>query len=128
MKLFRLLTGLFLASVASMALAGEIKVYSAQEFDKLAHDGQSVLVEVSAPWCPTCKAQKPIIDELSRQSAYKNVTILTVDFDSQKDLLKQFKVNLQSTLIAFKGGKETGRSVGDTTPSGIEGLFRKSLN
>ena len=42
--------------------------------------------------------------------------------------LKQFKVGQQSTLVAFKGSVEVGRSVGDTTPEGIEGLIKKTLN
>jgi hypothetical protein len=35
---------------------------------------------------------------------------------------------MQSTLIAFKGSKEVGRSVGDASPAGIESLFKKVLN
>ncbi|MDE2600477.1 MAG: thioredoxin family protein [Rhodocyclaceae bacterium] len=117
-----------LALLATVAAAAEPKPFTQQDFDKLAHDGKPVVVHVSATWCPTCKAQKPIVENLSKQPAYKDVAILTVDFDTDKSILKQFKVNMQSTLIAFKGGKETGRSVGDTTPAGIEGLFKKAAN
>lgn len=113
---------------ATIASAAEPKPFTQQDFDKLAHDGKPVVVDVSATWCPTCKAQKPIIDGLSKQPAYKDVAILSVDFDADKAILKQFKVNMQSTLIAFKGGKETARSVGDTTPAGIEGIFKKAAN
>lgn len=113
---------------AAVASAAEPKPFTQQDFDKLAHDGKPVVVDVSATWCPTCKAQHPIIEGLSKQPAYKDVAILTVDFDADKAVLKQFKVNMQSTLIAFKGGKETGRSVGDTTPAGIESIFKKAAN
>jgi thioredoxin 1 len=34
---------------------------------------------------------------------------------------------MQSTLIAFKGEHETGRSVGDTDPSSIAALLNKTL-
>jgi hypothetical protein len=54
--------------------------------------------------------------------------VLTVDFDSNKAALKTFKVNMQSTFVAFKGASEVGRSVGDTTPSGIESLIRKTVD
>lgn len=119
---------LFTLSVAaSIALAGEIKPYSQAEFDKLAVDGKAVVVDVSATWCPTCKAQKPIIEGLMKQPAYKDVTLLTVDFDAEKPTLKKFKVSMQSTLVAFKGGKEVGRSTGDTTPDGLEGLVKKTV-
>lgn len=113
---------------AAVASAAEPKPFTQQDFDKLAHDGKPVVVDVSATWCPTCKAQKPIVENLSKQPAYKDVAILAVDFDADKAVLKQFKVNMQSTLIAFKGGKEIARSVGDTTPAGIENIFKKAAN
>jgi hypothetical protein len=50
-----------------------------------------------------------------------------VDFDDQKDAVKSFGVRTQSTLIAFKGDKETGRSVGDTNRSSIAALLDKTL-
>ena len=117
-----------LASLASLAVAGDIKPFSQQEFDHLTKEGKPVVLEVSAPWCPTCKQQKPIIESLMKQPAYKDVTLMTVDFDSAKPTLKAFKVNMQSTLVAFKGEKEVGRSVGDTSPAGLEGLVKKTVN
>lgn len=121
-------TALFtLSALASFAMAGDIKPYTQTEFDKLAQEGKPVVVDVSATWCPTCKAQKPIIDGLMKQPAYKDVTLLTVDFDAEKPTLKRLKVSMQSTLVAFKGGKELGRSTGDTTPEGLEGLVKKTV-
>lgn len=119
---------LALASLASIAMAGEIKPFSQKEFDALTHEGKPVVLDISATWCPTCKEQKPIIDGLMKQPAYKDVTLLTIDFDSAKSTLKKFKVSMQSTLVAFKGEKEVGRSVGDTTPAGLEGLIKKTVN
>lgn len=116
-----------LSAIATIAMAGDIKPYSQAEFDKLAQEGKPVVVDVSATWCPTCKAQKPIVDGLMKQPAYKDVTLLTVDFDAEKPTLKKFKVSMQSTLVAFKGGKEVGRSTGDTTPDGLEGLVKKTV-
>ncbi len=113
---------------AALASAAQPKPFTQQDFDQLAHDGKPIVVDVSATWCPTCKAQKPIVENLSRQPAYKDVAILAVDFDADKPILKQFKVSMQSTLIAFRGGKEMGRSVGDTTPAGIESLFKQAAN
>jgi thiol-disulfide isomerase/thioredoxin len=119
---------LVVAVTASLAMAGEIKPYSQQEFDQLTAEGKPVLLDISATWCPTCKQQKPIIESLMKQPAYKDVTTLTIDFDANKPTLKKFKVTSQSTLVAFKGAKEVGRSVGDTNPDGIEGLIKKAIN
>ena len=48
-------------------------------------------------------------------------------FDSQKDAVNFFGAQMQSTLIAFKGEHETGRSVGDTDRSSIAALLNKTL-
>lgn len=117
-----------LSSLMSLAMAGEIKPFSQKDFDTLTASGKPVVLDVSATWCPTCKAQKPIIDGLMKQPAYKDVTLMTVDFDADKPALKKFKVTMQSTLVAFKGATEVGRSVGDTSPEGLEGLIKKSVN
>ncbi len=116
-----------LSALASIASAGQIKPYTQAEFDRLTHDGKPVVVDVSATWCPTCKAQKPIVESLMAQPAYKDVTVLSVDFDAEKPTLRKFKVSMQSTLVAFKGQKEVGRSTGDTTPEGLEGLIKKTV-
>ena len=50
-----------------------------------------------------------------------------MDFDSQKDVVRQFKATTQSTLIVFKGATETGRSVGDTDAKSIAALLDKAL-
>jgi len=128
MNLLKSAALLVISAFFSVAMAGEIKVFSQQEFDQLTAAGKPVIVDVSATWCPTCKAQKPILDSLMKQPSYKDVTLLTVDFDTNKALLKTFKVSMQSTLIAFKGTAEVGRSVGDTNPAGIEGLVKKTVN
>jgi thioredoxin 1 len=128
MKLAKTILSIALCSLATLAMAGDIKPFNQQEFDQLTTAGKPVVLDISAPWCPTCRAQKPIIDGLMKQPAYKDVTLLTIDFDSAKPTLKKFKVAMQSTLVAFKGEKEVGRSVGDTTPAGLEALIKKTVN
>lgn len=89
--------------------------------------GRPILVEISAPWCPTCKAQKPILSKLFSSDKFKSFVTLEMDFDTQKDDLRAMKAQMQSTLIVFKGGEEVGRSAGDTNPASIEALLAKAL-
>ena len=74
-----------------------------------------------------CKVQKPIVDRLSTDPKYKNVTVFTVDFDSSKTLLRQWKVEQQSTLIAFKGKAEKTRSTAEAEEPAIRKVFEASL-
>lgn len=89
--------------------------------------GKSIIVYVTAPWCPTCAAQKPTVTELESDPRFAHAVVFTVDFDSQKDVLRQFHVSMQSTLIAFKGKTEQDRATGLTDPDKIRALFARSL-
>lgn len=113
--------------VAIPALAAEATPFDTRQFAAAQEAGKPILVEVTAPWCPTCKAQKPILSDLAHKPQFKDLVIFQIDFDSQKDLLRKFGVSMQSTLIVFRGAKEMGRSTGDTRASSIESLLAKSL-
>lgn len=128
MKIARITALLTILFQASLAMAGDIVPFSQTTFDQLTAQGKPVLLDISATWCPTCRQQKPILERIMQQPAYKDVTLLTIDFDTGKAARKEFKVASQSTLIAFKGAREVGRSVGDSSPNGIEELVRKAAN
>lgn len=113
--------------IVSSAVYAENTAFTQTGFNSLQKEGKSILVEVHAPWCPTCRAQAPIVNELIKKKEYQSITVLRVDFDGQKDILKLFNVSKQSTLIAFKGTKEVARSIGDTSQSSIENLLQKTL-
>jgi thioredoxin 1 len=125
MKLAKAATLLALGAL-SFAWAGPQEAYTPARFEQLAKEGKPILVAIHADWCPTCKAQKPILQELMAKPEYKDVTELTVDFDKDKPAVKRFKASMQSTLVGFKGTRETGRSVGDTTRAGLESLVKKA--
>lgn len=114
--------------VASIpAAAGETTPFTARAFESALKAGKPVVVDVFAPWCPTCRAQAPILTSLRSRPEFKNVLFLDVNFDDQKDALRALNARQQSTLIVFKNGAEVGRSVGDTNRASIESLLSKAL-
>ena len=110
-----------------LASAAEVLPYTSSAFAAAQKAGTPILVEITASWCPTCKAQKPILSKLESDPRFKDLKVFDVDFDSQKDLVRSFKATMQSTLIAFKGDHETARSVGDTNQDSIEALLQKAI-
>ncbi|MDR6830776.1 thiol-disulfide isomerase/thioredoxin [Bosea sp. BE271] len=96
-------------------------------FEAALKTGKPILVEVSASWCPVCKTQAPILNELVAQPRFKDLVFLDIDFDSQKEALRGLRVVQQSTLIVFKDGREVGRSVGDTNRASIEALLARAV-
>lgn len=124
-KLFLLLAIAMSSSAFAMSITGQ--AYTQSEFDSLQKSGKPTLVMVHADWCPTCRAQDPLLLDLLQTPALKGITALSVDFDTQKNVLRHFHVSMQSTLIVFKGGKEVARSIGDTNKGSLEALLKKAL-
>jgi len=125
---------LLLAIVASAALFGSLpasaaewKPFDAASFAAAKKEGKSILVDIFAAWCPTCRAQNPILVQLTREPKFKDLVVFKVDFDTQKDDVRALKAQSQSTLIAYKGETETDRSVGDTNPASIAALVESAL-
>jgi len=66
------------------------------------------------------------VHRLSTEPEFAKVKVFKVDFDSSKDLLRQWKVTQQSTLIGFKGRAERLRSIGQTEPGALRKVFEAS--
>ena len=88
--------------------------YSAQGFAKAQQSGNAIVVDVYATWCPTCRAQEPILDELREDKRLSNVTFVKVNFDKDKDFLRAHRIPRQSTILVFKSEKEVARSIAET--------------
>jgi len=116
-----------LLGLAAAAQAAERQPFTKEAFAAAQAAGQSILVDIHAPWCPTCRAQEPILEKLTQEPKFEGLKVFRVDFDSQKDAVRAFKATRQSTIIVFKGAKETGRSVGDTNAASIATLLEKAL-
>ncbi|WP_199099615.1 thioredoxin family protein [Dyella sp. ASV21] len=89
--------------------------------------GKPVVVYFHADWCPTCRAQQPIVDRLAREQGFAPVTIFVADFDKETALEKSLKVDHQSTFVVFKQGHEVGRSTGQTAESAIRAVLQQAL-
>ncbi len=129
MKKTSLLRGFIAASAllaCTLANAGET-AFKQAAFDQAVAAGEPVIVDFAASWCPTCKAQKPIVDALLKEPARKDVTLFKADYDTESALKQKLRVTQQSTFVVFKGGKEVGRSTGETDRAAIATLFDKAL-
>ncbi len=115
------------ASVATPAFAAGPQPFNDAAFAQAQKAGKPIFVAIHASWCPICKAQEPILAQLMADSKFKDLVYFTIDFDSQKDLVRRFGARMQSTLISFKGATEQGRSVGDTNRQSIAALLNKVL-
>jgi thioredoxin 1 len=116
----------FLGSLQA-ASAAEWKSFTQADFAAAKKDGKSILVDIFAPWCPVCRAQNPILTQLTREPEFKDLVVFKLDFDNQKADVRALGATSQSTLITFKGEMEAGRSVGVTDPDKIAAELKSAL-
>lgn len=112
-------------AVVTSARASLAATTSLAEIEAVIAAGGAVFIHVTAPWCGTCKRQKPIVAELLAKPEFQGLTKIDVDFDSQGDVRQKFRVQRQATMLVFKDGKEVGRTIGETDPQAIAAFFRK---
>jgi thioredoxin 1 len=126
MILARLLTATAMFAAATFAHALEIKPYTADALAAAEQAGKPVAVHFHADWCPTCRAQDKSLQTLKDEKAL-DVTILTANYDTEKDLKRRFNVKMQSTLVVLKGNRETARLSGDSTADGLRKALQSAL-
>lgn len=120
-SLFIAIAGVFPANAA------EFRPFTTRDFAAAQALGKPIVVDVFATWCPTCKAQEPVIKKIAALPKFKDLVIFRLDFDTQKAEWRGFKVVRQSTLIAFKGSRETARSIAETDQAALERVLNSTL-
>jgi thiol-disulfide isomerase/thioredoxin len=101
--------------------------YSAKGFSMAQASGKTIVVDVYATWCPTCRAQAPILDELRAEKASKDTIFVKVNFDKHKSFLRANRIPRQSTVLVFKGKKEVARSIAQTNRKALRKVVLEAL-
>jgi thioredoxin 1 len=106
----------------------EKEPFSQERFETLQAEGAVVLIDVYASWCSTCAKQQLAFETYRKANPDKKFIILEIDFDKQKDLVRQFRAPRQSTLLIHKGKEQFWFSVAETRPDVIAAELDKAIN
>ena len=98
------------------------KIINEEEFNNTINNGVS-LIDFNAPWCAPCRAQGPIVQQLSEQFEERAV-IAEMNIDENQQAAMKLGIQSIPTLAIFKNGKEVQRFIGlqsqDTLSAAIE--------
>src|SRR3989344_2897538 len=99
-------------------------VVTDQNFDEEVLKSQlPVLVDFWAEWCQPCKIVSPIVEELSKEYAWK-IKVGKMDVDDNPQTAGNYGVMSIPTLMIFKNGQPVKTTIGaqgkDTIKQAIE--------
>jgi len=131
-RLFVLIAAIGALVVGAMQLsaqsdAAEWQTYDEAEFMMAQGKGKTIVVDVYADWCPTCRAQAPILEEVRKERQNGNTLFVKVNFDEEKAFLRDHRIPRQSTVLVFKGKKEIARSIAQTNRAKLRGAVLGAL-
>ncbi len=131
-RLFVLIAAIGALVVGAMQLSAQSssagwQTYDAAEFTMAQNKGKTIVVDIYADWCPTCRAQAPILEELRQQQQSDDVLFVKVNFDEEKAFLRTHRVPRQSTVLVFNGTSEVARSIAQTNRARLRAVVLGAL-
>ena len=94
-----------------------------EAFQKLTASAKPVLIDFYAPWCAPCQKMLPTVNKLKAELSDK-VTIVTIDYDKNRQLAQQLGVDEIPTFLMYKESKIKWRGIGYMD----EAMFRKTID
>ncbi|MBE6157192.1 MAG: thioredoxin [Firmicutes bacterium] len=92
-----------------------------KDFNELIKEGK-VLVDFYADWCGPCKMIGPVLEEIASENS--DVEIVKVNVDNFENIARSYGIMSIPTLIVFKNGKETNKSIGFVDKNSILELLK----
>ena len=111
---FRILWKKLFANKSNDEGVSAIYKIDAQNAETILAENQLVLLDFWAEWCGPCLFMDPILERFLEEST-ANVALGKVNADSNKELLKKYKVRGLPQFILIKNGEEVKRHAGPMT-------------
>ena len=106
---------------------GKVVELTDNNFDDFVKQDGICVVDCWAIWCAPCRSMAPIMEQLAKEWASKNVHIGKLDVDHNPRVTMRYGVSSIPNFLVFKDGKFLGNVVGAVGKAPFIKLFKKLL-
>lgn len=87
-----------------------IEISKNSEWDSLVSGKQLVAADFWAPWCPYCRAFKPVFESVAPE--HPDIKFVKVNVDQMPDIASKYEIQGIPVVKFFCEGKEVGEVLG----------------
>jgi thioredoxin 1 len=96
------------------------------DFNEIINSSKPTLVDFYADWCGPCKAQAPILKEISKVAGDK-VRVIKIDVDKNNHLARKYQIRGVPTIILYKNGQLLWRQSGVANKDQLLNLINQNV-
>ena len=100
--------------------------WSLADFEKMAKENESVVVDFYAKWCAPCLKMMPMVDKLAGEFAGK-VTVIKVEADGNQAILQANGIDEIPSFLVFRKGKLLQKTSGFREEPKLKELFDQAI-
>ena len=91
------------------------------------NNGDWVMAEFYATWCPHCQRMQPIVEEFKKRMK-GTLEVVQVDVDQESDLAEFYTIESTPTFILFRKGDQLWRHSGEMSIERLENTVKEFID
>jgi len=101
-----------------------------EELVKKIKNGNKLIVDFQAEWCPGCKVMKPVFNKVSEKinNEDNGVELIMVDVDRYQDFAISFGIRNIPTIKVFNNGEVVDTKIGAIPEEKLNELVNNLIN
>jgi thioredoxin 1 len=116
-----------IAGTLSTPAFADFVTFEKTKFESLLKSNAPVVVHTHEWWCPTCRVQAGVLEELQKDPKFAKVMMLRASAGTDREALAPYKVTGRSIILVFAGGKQIGRLDWVTDAAQIRALVEQAI-